>query len=71
MHLVIGIICITATLIFNESKSVYRMSMHRTLEAARESFHGYVQSACSASWCGNVTAHKAPIAEDVLEEGPS
>ena len=35
MHLVIGIICITATLVFNESKSICRMSRHRSLEAAR------------------------------------
>lgn len=69
MHLVIGIICIATTLVFNKGKSADRVSMLLTFVVERVPFLGNVQSACSASWSGNVTAHKASIAEDVLERG--
>lgn len=59
----IGIICITATLVFDERKSADRVSMHRTLDAATAPCLGYTQSARSASWSGNVAAHKSPIAK--------
>lgn len=65
----IGIISITATLVFDESETAGHVSMHRTFEAATALCLGNVQSACSASGSGNVTAHKASVAEDVLEQG--
>ena len=63
----IGIICITSTLIFDESESADRVSMHRSCKIATAPCLGDVQSACSASWGGNVAAHKASIAKGVLD----
>lgn len=69
MHLMIGIICITATLVFDESESAGRVSMHMTFAAATVPCLGDIQSACSASWSGDVAAHKASIAKGVLNSG--
>lgn len=65
----IGIICITATLIFDESESAGCVSIHRAFKIATVPCLGDVQSACSASWSRNVTAHKASIAKGVLDLG--
>lgn len=67
VHLMIGIVCITATLVFDESESADRVSIHRALESAIVPCVGDIQSTCSASWRGNVAAHKASIAKGVLE----
>ena len=67
VHLMIGIICITATLVFDESESAGRVSTQRALEAATVPRLEDIQSACSASWSRNVTAHKASIAKGGLE----
>ena len=65
----IGIICITSTLILDESESADRVSMHRSCKIGTAPCLGDVQSACSASWGGNVAAHKASIAKGVLDLG--
>lgn len=65
----IGIICITATLVFDESESAGCVSMRINFEAATAPCLRDIQSACSASWSGNVAAHKASIAKRVLELG--
>ncbi len=67
----IGIICITATLVFDESESAGGVSMHNTSKAAKASCLRDIQSACSASWSGNVAAHKTSVAIAVLEFGPA
>ena len=65
----IGVICITATLVFDESESADRVSMQRSSETAIAPCLGDIQSACSASWSGNVASHKASIAKGELELG--
>ena len=67
----ICIICITAALVFDESETAGGVSMNITSKAATASCLGDIQSACSASWSGNVAAHKTSVATSVLDFGPA
>ena len=67
VHLVIGIICVAPTLIFDESEPDGRVSPSAFYKVETAPSLSNLQSACSASWSRNVASHKASVAKGLLE----